>query len=78
VTARSGCAPASHWIEQALSPLWESLDKPTRERLIGALSLCMGIETLVVLEDVCGYSPEQAVEISRWAARAILRAASNP
>jgi len=62
------------WIEQALRPVWGRLDQPTRERLVGALSLCVGIEALVVLHDVCGYSSARAVEISRWAAQAILRA----
>lgn len=62
------------WIGLALAPLWTDLDEQMKERLLGALSLCMGIEALVVLRDVCGYSPEQAVESSRWAAQAILRA----
>jgi AcrR family transcriptional regulator len=62
------------WIEQALAPVWDRMDAQTQERLRGALSLCMGIEAQVVLRDVCGYSPQQAVEISRWAAQAILRA----
>lgn len=62
------------WIEQALRPVWGRLDAQAQEHLLGALSLCMGIEALVVLRDVCGYSPERAVEISRWAAQAILRA----
>ncbi len=62
------------WIEQALRPIWGRLDESMKEHLLGALSLCMGIEALVVLRDVCGYSPQRAVEISRWAAQAILRA----
>ncbi|HZB97411.1 MAG TPA: TetR/AcrR family transcriptional regulator [Candidatus Sulfotelmatobacter sp.] len=62
------------WIERALAPVWERLDEPAKEQLVGALSLCMGVEALVVLRDVCGYSPERAVEICRWAAQAILRA----
>jgi AcrR family transcriptional regulator len=61
------------WIEQALRPIWGDLDEQTKEHLLGALSLCMGIEALVVLRDVCGFSPQRAVEISRWMAQAILR-----
>jgi len=63
------------WIERALASVWSDLDEPTRDHLVGALSLCMGIEALVVLRDVCAFSPEQAVETSRWAARALLRTA---
>jgi AcrR family transcriptional regulator len=62
------------WIEGALAPVWDRLDQQTKERLVGALSLCMGIDALVVLRDICGYSPQQAVEISRWAAHALLGA----
>lgn len=62
------------WIEQALAPIWDRLDQQMKQRLTGALSLCLGIDALVVLRDVCGYSPEQAVEISRWAAQALLHA----
>jgi AcrR family transcriptional regulator len=61
------------WIEQALAPIWDDLDSQTRGRLLGALSLCMGIEAVVALRDVCGYSAEEAVEISRWTAQTILR-----
>lgn len=60
------------WIEQALAPVWDGLDDRAKERLVGGLSLCMGIEALVVLRDICGFSPQQAIEISRWTAQAIL------
>jgi len=61
------------WIEQALAPVWDGLDAETRWRLLGALSLCMGIEAVVVLRDICGYSAGEAIEISRWTAQAILQ-----
>ena len=59
------------WIEQALAPVWDGLDSETRGRLLGALSLCMGIEAVVVLRDICGYSAGEAIEVSAWAAQAI-------
>lgn len=62
------------WIEQALAPVWDALDDRMKERIVGGLSLCMGIEALVVLRDICGFSPNEATEISRWTAQAILRA----
>lgn len=61
------------WIEQALAPVWDGLDAETRRRLLGALSLCMGIEAVVVLRDICGYSANEAIETSAWAAHAILQ-----
>ena len=42
--------------------------------LVAALSLCMGIEALIVLQDVCGLEAAEAVEVSRWAAQALLQA----
>jgi hypothetical protein len=33
----------------------------------------MGIEAVVVLRDICGYSADEAIEISGWAAQAILQ-----
>ncbi len=64
------------WVEQALSPLLSIFEKDpvTFRRLVAALSLCMGIEALVVLKDVCGLEAEEAVEVSRWAAQALLQA----
>ena len=62
------------WIEQALAPVWNRFDQQTQRRLLGTLSLCIGIEAVVVLRDVCGYSAQEAIEISRWAAQAILEA----
>jgi AcrR family transcriptional regulator len=62
------------WIARALAPQLDALDPVHRRRLVGALSLCMGIEALVVLRDVCGYSPEDAIDTCRWAAQTLLHA----
>jgi AcrR family transcriptional regulator len=59
----------------ALAPARESLDKPALDRLVAALSLCVGIEAHIALRDVCGLSPEEAAEIKLWAAEALLKAA---
>jgi AcrR family transcriptional regulator len=61
------------WIEEALAPIQGRLEEPDFRRLVAALSLCMGIEALVVLRDVCALEPEEAEEVSRWAARTLLR-----
>jgi AcrR family transcriptional regulator len=64
------------WIEEALAPLSNSFEKDpaTLKRLVAALSLCMGIEALIVLQDVCGLEAKEAVEVSRWASQALLQA----
>jgi len=64
------------WIEEALAPLGNPFEKDpaTFRRVVAALSLCMGIEALIVLQDVCGLEAKEAVEVSRWAAQALLQA----
>ena len=44
------------------------------ERLVAALSLCVGIESQVVLRDVCGLDAARAEDVKRWAAAALVRA----
>ena len=61
------------WIEKALAPVRGRLEEPDFRRLVAALSLCMGIEALVVLRDVCALKPAEAQEILMWAARTLLR-----
>jgi AcrR family transcriptional regulator len=64
------------WIEEALAPLGNLLEKDpaTFRQVVAALSLCVGIEALIVLQDVCGLEAKEAVEVSRWAAQALLQA----
>jgi AcrR family transcriptional regulator len=61
------------WVEKALAPVRGRFEEPDFRRLVAALSLCMGIEALVVLRDVCGLGSPEAHEILRWAARMLLR-----
>jgi hypothetical protein len=61
------------WIEKALAPVQGRFEESDFRRLVAALSLCIGIEALVVLRDVCALEPEEAEEVSRWAARTLLR-----
>jgi AcrR family transcriptional regulator len=61
------------WIEKALAPVRVRLEEPDFRRLVAALSLCMGIEALVVLRDVCALESSEAEEVLRWAARTLLR-----
>lgn len=63
------------WIEKALASVEGRLEVRSYKRLVAALSLCMGIEALVVLRDVCALEAQEAEEVSRWAAQALLKAA---
>jgi hypothetical protein len=50
------------------------MDETSFERLVAAMCLCVGVEALVVLRDVCGLEAEEAKEVARWAAFALLSA----
>jgi AcrR family transcriptional regulator len=64
-----------YWIDQALDSLDEKIDAHTRRRLRMALALVFGTESIVILRDVCGLDPDEAREVSLWAARALVQAA---
>jgi AcrR family transcriptional regulator len=61
------------WIQEILAPVEERFEEADFRRLVAALSLCMGIEALIVLRDVCALEPEEAEKVSHWAARTLLR-----
>jgi AcrR family transcriptional regulator len=63
------------WLEEVLAPARPRLSERQFRNLLAALSLFLGIETQVVLRDVCGLEPEEAEDVARWSARVLLRAA---
>lgn len=63
------------WIEQALEPLRPRLDDAAFERLVSALAMVVGWEAMIVLQDLRGLGPDEQVDASVWAARALIRAA---
>jgi AcrR family transcriptional regulator len=63
------------WISEALAPLQGDLSGPKLERLVTAVAAAVGIDALVWLVDVAGLSRARAVELMRWSALALLRAA---
>jgi AcrR family transcriptional regulator len=63
------------WIEQALAPLQGRLSRPALRRLVLAIRSACGIEALVWLTDVAGLSRQQAAELMRWSALALLSTA---
>ncbi|HUR00828.1 MAG TPA: TetR/AcrR family transcriptional regulator [Gemmatimonadaceae bacterium] len=62
------------WIELALEPVKKQLSRRRFDRLVNALTVSIGIESLIVLRDLNGLSPEEAESVSRWMARTLLRA----
>jgi Bacterial regulatory proteins, tetR family. len=63
------------WLEEALLPLRRSVSKAELRRLVYAIRCAVGIEALVWLCDVAGLSRREAVEVMRWSASGLLRAA---
>lgn len=63
------------WIERALAPLRDQLDAPQFERLVSALAMVIGWESLIVARDIRALSLDDAEEVSAWAARVLVRAA---
>jgi AcrR family transcriptional regulator len=62
------------WIEAALEPVREQLGPHRFERLVSALAMVIGLESLLVLRDIRGLDRADMEEVSRWATRALLRA----
>ncbi len=60
------------WLNDALEPLRPELPPEVFQRLVYGLSLMTGIETLVVLKDVCGLEEAPARDVTLWAARTLL------
>jgi AcrR family transcriptional regulator len=63
------------WIALAIAPVRQKLGRRRYERLVSALAMCVGIEALIVLRDLRGLSEHEAEEVSRWAAKTLLREA---
>ncbi|HQR49407.1 MAG TPA: TetR/AcrR family transcriptional regulator [Steroidobacteraceae bacterium] len=61
------------WIELAVASLRPRIGRAAYARLVSALSLIVGIEALLVLRDIRGLTETQAVHVSQWMARAVLR-----
>ena len=60
------------WLEDALEPLRGTLPPASWNRLQNALALTLGIDSVVVLKDVCGLDNEEALGVLRWTSLAIL------
>jgi AcrR family transcriptional regulator len=65
------------WLDRALEPLRERLDREELVRLRAALALTMGVEALVVMKDVCQLDDEAAFDVLRDTALSIIRTMRN-
>jgi AcrR family transcriptional regulator len=63
------------WIESALSTVKARFRKRDYERLVSALTLCLGVEPMAILQDIRGLNSRQSIAVCRWAARALLESA---
>lgn len=63
------------WLKEAMAPLESQLPPKQFARLVNALSLLTGIESLVVMRDVCELEPKEAEKVLRWAAKTLLSGA---
>jgi AcrR family transcriptional regulator len=62
------------WLEKVLEPV-DGLPDERRQRLRAALALTLGIDSVVVMKDVCHLDDDETLAVLRWTATAILRAA---
>jgi AcrR family transcriptional regulator len=65
-------------IAKALEPLEGKLPDADMRRLQAALCLVAGVEAMVVMRDVCRLGDDEALQVTRWAADAIVRAGLHP
>jgi len=62
-------------LQSAISPLKKTLPKKQFQRLAMALSLTYGLESVIVLKDLWGAGENEVEDITRWAARVLVKAA---
>ena len=62
------------WIKAALVPVRRKLSRREFERLVSALTLCIGIEAVIALRDIRALDSGESISVCRWAARSLLRA----
>ena len=63
-------------LKDAIAPLRGELTTAQFDRLAQALSLVFGVEVLIVLKDIWGLDGKETQSVARWAAAALVKAAS--
>ncbi|WP_433506753.1 TetR/AcrR family transcriptional regulator [Pseudonocardia halophobica] len=66
------------YVERALAPLQGSLDPDALDRLVHALTVVIGIESTIVLRDICGLESDEILRVQQWAARALVTSTIAP
>ncbi|WP_405839843.1 TetR/AcrR family transcriptional regulator [Streptomyces sp. NBC_01518] len=61
----------------ALEPLADTLPPDLHRRLTMAVTLVYGVEALIATRDACGLDAEEARDVMRWAASALLEKAMH-
>ncbi len=61
------------WLDRVLEPL-SGIPEAERRRLRAALALTLGIDSVVIMKDVCGLDDDEALAALRWTAITLLRA----
>lgn len=61
------------WIERAVEPVRDRLTDEQHDRLVSSLSIVLGWEAMIVLQDIRGYAPARECEVVSWAAQALVR-----
>jgi len=59
--------------EEALRPLQPTTPKPEFEKMVSAISVVLGIESLTVLKDLCQLENAEILEIWKWMINKIIR-----
>jgi AcrR family transcriptional regulator len=62
------------YVARALDEVADQLGEERFERLLHAIAMCMGIESVIVLMDICGLSETEAESVKRWAVQTLLEA----
>jgi AcrR family transcriptional regulator len=60
------------WIRTSVAPVRERLSAGGYARLIDCLAVCLGVDALIVLRDICGVTGPAAEKRMIWMANAIL------
>jgi AcrR family transcriptional regulator len=60
------------WIRMSLEPIRGEIPADRFEKLTDCLAVCLGIDALMVLRDICGIPGEKAEELMVWMATTIL------
>jgi AcrR family transcriptional regulator len=65
------------YVERALTPLQGALDQDEFDRLTHALTVVIGIESTIVLRDICGLDSAEILRVQRWTARTLVEAVGS-